>query len=162
MKKNNSNDWKRYLVCGICWINDDVAINTRQLRILLGKSKSTINGAFAKMGYETMPFRNNEELLEKIPFLRGNFNEKRQWTVRRLIMNMSDCAQSDATVSLEMNSRDIDKKQSETEFSPLREFNYNDDETKGLTFDKSMFEDDQEVFYFTLDDDNDYHSTMSF
>lgn len=86
--RGDSNDWKRYLVCGICWINNDIAINTRQLRILLGKSKSTINGAFSKMGYETLPFKNNDNHLEEIiPFLKGNFSEARQWTVRRNISN---------------------------------------------------------------------------
>jgi hypothetical protein len=30
-------------------------INVRQLKILLGKSKSSINGPFAKLGYENMP-----------------------------------------------------------------------------------------------------------
>ena len=83
--KEDIDDWKRFLVCGICWMNNEIAINTRQLRILLGKSKSSINGAFAKMGYETIPSKGNdtEPLIQKIPFLKGNFSEFRQWTVRR-------------------------------------------------------------------------------
>ena len=73
--------WKRYLVCGICWFNGCLAINTRQLTLLLAKSKSSINGALAKMGYTTRAGECNE-LLNAIPFLRGNSRESRQWTVR--------------------------------------------------------------------------------
>jgi hypothetical protein len=40
---NETDDWKRALVCGICWLNADIAINTRQLRLLLSKCKSSIN-----------------------------------------------------------------------------------------------------------------------
>ena len=99
--RGDNDDWKRYLVCGICWINDDIAINTRQLRLLLGKSKSTINGAFSKMNYETLPFKNHDAgLQEKIPFLKGNFTEARQWTVRRLSSHcISDCPTADATIA---------------------------------------------------------------
>lgn len=101
--RGDSNDWKRYLVCGICWIGADIAINTRQLRVLLGKSKSTINGAFSKMGYETLPFKNNDSALqEKIPFLKGNFSESRQWTVRRNTQtSMSEPEKLDAAPSPE-------------------------------------------------------------
>ena len=87
-ERNDSEDWKRYIVCGICWFGNEIAINTRQLRILLGKSKSSINGAFAKMGYETLPSKgiDQSQLMDKIPFLKSNFAEYRQWTVRRSIL----------------------------------------------------------------------------
>ena len=100
-ERGDGDDWKRYLVCGICWIKNDIAINTRQLRILLGKSKSTINGAFSKMNYETLPFRNHDSgLQDKIPFLRGNFTEARQWTVRRLSsLCISDSPAADTQIA---------------------------------------------------------------
>jgi hypothetical protein len=77
--------WKRYLVCGICWGTHEIAINTRQLRLLLAKSKSSINGVFAKMGYESVALNTKEspDVLTKIPFLQANAHESRQWTVRR-------------------------------------------------------------------------------
>ena len=37
-------DHDRSLVCGVCWLNDKIAINTRQLRLILSKCKSSING----------------------------------------------------------------------------------------------------------------------
>lgn len=83
--RNSNDDWKRYLVCGVCWMGWDIAINTRQLRLLINKCKSSINGALAKMGYTTAPIKTegSSSLLKAIPFLKGNFVELRMWTIRR-------------------------------------------------------------------------------
>ncbi|OHT09611.1 hypothetical protein TRFO_21404 [Tritrichomonas foetus] len=84
-QRGDGEDWRRYLVCGVCWLGCDIAINTRQLRILILKSKSTINGALAKMGYTTIPIKSHDptELVENIPFLKSHPQELRQWTTRR-------------------------------------------------------------------------------
>ena len=85
--RGDEDDWKRYLVCGICWFDMDIAINTRQLRLLIDKCKSSINGALAKMGYgsEIIRGEGSQSLISKIPFLKGNFVEQRQWTIRKRI-----------------------------------------------------------------------------
>lgn len=81
--------WKRYLVCGICWFKDYIAINTKQLRLLISKSKSTINGALAKMGYQTVSLKGEQAslLLEKIPYLFGHYKEFRKWSIRKIKSN---------------------------------------------------------------------------
>lgn len=86
--KHNSDDWKRCIVCGIAWLDEDIAINIRQLKLLVNKCKSSINGALLKMGYESSTSKNDgfKKLLEYIPYLRGNFNEQRMWTIRRKAM----------------------------------------------------------------------------
>lgn len=83
--QEDGEDWRRYLVCGICWINDDIVINTRQLRILIEKSKSTINGSFAKMGYCTVPMKEHDTkyIIQFIPYLKSHPQELRQWTTRK-------------------------------------------------------------------------------
>ena len=84
--RNDNDDWKRALVCGVCWLGKDaVAINTRQLRLLIAKCKSSINGSFQQMGYCTLPAgtESASSLIKYFPFLRDNFSELRQWTVRR-------------------------------------------------------------------------------
>ena len=86
---NESEKWKRYLICGICWFQDYIAINTKQLRLLISKSKSSINGALAKMGYQTVSLRGEQAslLLEKIPFLFGHYREFRKWSIRKIKSN---------------------------------------------------------------------------
>jgi hypothetical protein len=84
--RHDSDDSLRCLVCGIYWFESgELAINTRQLRILLAKSKSSINGALAKMKYITLPTKDRERdrLIAALPALRGDWLEVRQWTVRR-------------------------------------------------------------------------------
>jgi hypothetical protein len=71
-------------VCGICWIPDGIAINTRQLRLLVGKCKSSINAMFQNIGYATIPTTRDygTTLVELLPVLKDNFSELRKWTVR--------------------------------------------------------------------------------
>lgn len=85
--RHDSDDWKRCLICGICWINQNIAINNRHLCFLVDKCKSSINGALTKMGYKTAPINSSftKDFLEYIPFLKGNFIEQRQWTVRHRV-----------------------------------------------------------------------------
>jgi hypothetical protein len=72
--------------------DEDIAINTHQLRLLLGKGKSTINGVFAKMGYITPDQRMIDEsgLIEKMPILSSCPQQMRQWTIRRKIVGVED------------------------------------------------------------------------
>ena len=78
------NDFKRSLVCGIVWLKNGIAINTHQLSILINKCKSSINGSFQSLGYGTIPTGcgTSNELITTFPFMRTNFAELRQWTMR--------------------------------------------------------------------------------
>lgn len=83
-EKGDDNDWKRCLVCGVCWMDPAIAINTRQLRLLIAKCKSSINGSLQKMGFSTNPSHSEswKILFSRIPLLKDNFTEIRQWTIR--------------------------------------------------------------------------------
>lgn len=83
-ERRDENDWRRFLVCGVCWMDNMLAINTRQLRLLISKCKSSINGSFQKLGYSTNSSHTEswKFLFDKIPLLKDNFNELRQWTIR--------------------------------------------------------------------------------
>lgn len=87
-ERGDSDDWKRCLVCGICWLDDGLAINTRQLTLLLSKCKSSINGSLQKIGYRanTTQIDFCRNLVPKIPFLRQQTNELRQWSIRRRVL----------------------------------------------------------------------------
>lgn len=82
--KNDDDDWKRYLVCGVCWMDEAIAINTRQLRLLVCKCKSSINGSLQKMGFSTNMAHSEswKILFPKIPLLKDHFSELRKWTIR--------------------------------------------------------------------------------
>ena len=84
--KNDNEDWKRCLVCGICWLEDDnIAINTAQLSLLFAKCKAAINGSFRTLGYETVSSKKNisSELHKFIPILITDYQENRQWSIRK-------------------------------------------------------------------------------
>ena len=83
-ERKDADDWKRFLVCGICWMDNSIAVNIRQLRLLFSKCKSSINGAFQKLGY--LPAQSQVDLSVALypflPFLKMNYNDPRQWTLR--------------------------------------------------------------------------------
>jgi hypothetical protein len=85
--RDSEDDWKRCLVCGVCWLSRGIAINNRQLSLLLDKCKSSINGSLQKMGYSTLQSRSEgaASLLECMPMLKNNFSELREWTVRLFV-----------------------------------------------------------------------------
>ncbi|KAK8893690.1 hypothetical protein M9Y10_022117 [Tritrichomonas musculus] len=83
-ERKEEDDWKRFLVCGICWVENGIAVNIRQLKILISKCKSSINGSLQKLGYLPSQLHVNTKLIlfPLIPFLSKNYNELRQWTIR--------------------------------------------------------------------------------
>lgn len=82
--RNDGDDWKRALVSGIVWLPNAIAINTRQLCLLISKCKSSINALFQNMGYVTIPTTNDysSSLVSVFPLLKDNFGELRKWTIR--------------------------------------------------------------------------------
>lgn len=84
--RNDTYDSLRCSVCGIYWLADEtLAINIRQFKLLLAKSKSSINGALAKMGYKTVQSNANDfrVLASLVPPMKNQSMEMRQWTIRR-------------------------------------------------------------------------------
>ncbi|OHT13764.1 hypothetical protein TRFO_15976 [Tritrichomonas foetus] len=84
-KRGDSDDWKRSLACGIAWIDDNnIVINTRQLRLLLFKCKSSINGSLQKIGYTKTIGRSEAlQVVQSIfPLINGNLAELRKWSMR--------------------------------------------------------------------------------
>lgn len=82
--RGDGDDWKRALVCGIVWLNGAIAINTRQLRLLMSKCKSSINAMFQNIGYSTIQNATDYmgALATFFPIIKDNFAEIRKWTIR--------------------------------------------------------------------------------
>ena len=85
--RGDYDDWKRCLVCGVSWLGEDIAINTRQLRLLIFKCKSSINGSLLKMGFNITVGRTEtaQKIARQFPVIRDNTPELRQWTIRRRV-----------------------------------------------------------------------------
>jgi hypothetical protein len=83
-RKHSHNPVNASLVCGVCPLTDGLAINIRQLRVLFGKCKSSINGSFLQMGWIGLQLKDRilDEFLAKMPSLRASFSELREWSVR--------------------------------------------------------------------------------
>jgi hypothetical protein len=84
--RNEWSDWIRCLMCGIAWLSpDEIAVNARQLKYVLGKSKSSINGSLALLGYTAVSQTTHQapKTFAAIPYLQTRTLELRQWTVRR-------------------------------------------------------------------------------
>lgn len=86
VNREPSSENDRALVCGIMWVDDKIIINTRQLQLVIGKCKSSINNGIQTIGYVSMPTSADIAVVigRRFPFLKNSFAELRQWTVRRL------------------------------------------------------------------------------
>lgn len=74
----------RSIVSGIAFTGPFICVNTRQLKNLIGKCKSSINGCFQQLGYvavKTKP-KARTVVLSILPSLHGDPGAQRQWTVR--------------------------------------------------------------------------------
>jgi hypothetical protein len=85
--QHTPDDWRRAVVSGIYWFPDNttVAVNIRQLGLLIAKCKSSINGAFQHLGFG-IPRTGGDpvaELRRNLPFFSDNFGELKQWTIRQ-------------------------------------------------------------------------------
>jgi hypothetical protein len=75
---------ERSIVCGIAVAGPLIAVNTRQLKSLIGRCKSSINGSFRQLGYLAVKTKSKarECVLVILPSLKGDPGSLRQWTVR--------------------------------------------------------------------------------
>jgi hypothetical protein len=105
--RGDPDDWKRALVCGICWLADFIAINTRQLRLLIGKCKSSINSMLQNIGYVTIPTARDRAvaLVDFFPILKDNFPELRKWTMRAKLRDQEPLANGNAFVLIGAESQ---------------------------------------------------------
>jgi hypothetical protein len=82
IERNDQSKWQRSLVCGVFFLREGMALNIRQLRLLLGKCKSSINGSLQQMGYTAKPQLHSSagSFLRTIPD--GLELDLKNWTIR--------------------------------------------------------------------------------
>jgi hypothetical protein len=84
--RKEETDWVRCLVCGVLWLpENEIAINAQQLKHVLGKCKSSINGTFKQMQYDGVPLGPEQvkRITTAIPYLKFHPLELRQSSIRR-------------------------------------------------------------------------------
>jgi len=85
VQSGDFDDWKRSLVCGIFFFRGFLVVNIQQLRILLGKCKSLINGSLQQLGYcsETGTCALHEEFLSQFPPNMAHKVDMKKWSTRK-------------------------------------------------------------------------------
>jgi hypothetical protein len=75
---------QRSILTGIAFAGPFICVNTRQLKDLLGRCKSSINGSFQQLGYVAVRTKSKARtcVLSMLPGLVNEPNVLRQWTVR--------------------------------------------------------------------------------
>jgi hypothetical protein len=70
------------LLVGVAFAGPYICVNTRQLKLLVSRCKSSINGSFQQLGYTSMRAKSGELLGGILPSLAKEAAALRQWTVR--------------------------------------------------------------------------------
>jgi hypothetical protein len=73
---------ERSLLVGVAFAGPFICVNTRQLKALVGRCKSSINGSFQQLGYVGIKSKACDCLLSVLPSLVKQPTLLRQWTVR--------------------------------------------------------------------------------
>ena len=82
----------RSIVCGIYFGGKYVCVNTRQLKYLIGRCKSSINNGLQSMGYISSKQRVRQIILSVLPPLANDGATLRQWTLRSAEQTFSPVA----------------------------------------------------------------------
>ena len=82
--KGDIYDFDRGLACGILFHLNLILVNTKRLKVFLGKSKSCLNGCFHKLGYAVsrIATEDHPQLYEFFKIYGRNVPNYRQWCIR--------------------------------------------------------------------------------
>jgi hypothetical protein len=73
---------ERAVVCGIFFANTFIAVNNQQLKVLLGRCKSSINNCFVLLGYISVKTKIRQCIETVLPILTKDKSVIRKWTIR--------------------------------------------------------------------------------
>jgi len=82
VESRKKNQEARAIVAGIKKVGKYICVNTRQLKCLLCRCKSSINNSFQQLGYVSAKSKSKNVLLGSLPSLLHNPILLRQWTIR--------------------------------------------------------------------------------
>jgi hypothetical protein len=84
LERSPDNMEARAILAGICFVGAAVCVNTRQLKCLLGRCKSSINGCFKQLGFVAVRTKAKARgfIAAALTSLKDRPEIIRQWTVR--------------------------------------------------------------------------------
>jgi hypothetical protein len=92
IERSMENTEIRSIVTGLCFHGPFVCINTRALKGILYRCKSSINGLFQELGYGQWRARYEREfVLLAMPSLKKDPTMLRQWTIRQVAADSMFC-----------------------------------------------------------------------
>jgi hypothetical protein len=92
IERSSENTELRSIVTGLCIHGPFVCINTRALKGILCRCKSSINGLFQELGYGQWRARYDREfVMLAMPSLRKDPSVLRQWTIRQVADDSMFC-----------------------------------------------------------------------
>jgi hypothetical protein len=92
IERSPENTEVRSIVTGLCFHGPFVCINTRALKGILCRCKSSINGLFQELGYGQKRARHEREfVMLAMPSLRKDPRVLRQWTIRQVADDSMFC-----------------------------------------------------------------------
>jgi hypothetical protein len=91
---------ERSVICGIAFAGPYMCVNMWQLKIFLGRCKSSINGSFMEIGYTALKAKSKAKscILACLRILIDNTTNLRQWTVRCASCSARFCVYSSFSV----------------------------------------------------------------
>lgn len=82
VNRRPDNKENRSLVSGLFYAGNFICVNTRQLKLLIKRCKSSINNGFQQLGYVSDKSKVKQSILSVLPSLVNDTALLRQWTVR--------------------------------------------------------------------------------
>lgn len=116
VNRGDYGDFERGVACGIQFGSNYMLVNTKRLKIFMGRSKSCINGCFHKLGYGVYRISSDDNpILADFTARSGRqLPQPRQWCIRsseQLLQGPSPEASSDNEIDIEDRSSEISQLQ---------------------------------------------------
>lgn len=93
INRRPDNKENRSIVSGLYYADSFICVNTRQLKLLIKRCKSSINNGFQQLGYVSDKSKVKQSILSVLPSLVNDTTLLRQWTVRTAELTTSSLSQ---------------------------------------------------------------------
>lgn len=147
INRSESKKQERSLMVGLAFSGPYICVNTRQLKSVVGRCKSSINGSFQQLNYTALKTKQKaKECIQSLfPSYTGDTGTLRQWTVRCVTDECQFCFYSPSRVYTPKNDeQNCTFVTSQSPSPPLPTPPVEMKQTRHRKFDLSFLDDDDE------------------